>query len=43
MAREQRRSSIVDQMQEKEAQSLMVNYAILLVLLLLLWVVYMSM
>ena len=40
MAREQRRQSIVEQMQEKEAKSLFVNYVILLVLLLLLWVVY---
>lgn len=44
MGREQqrRRSSIIDTIkdQDKEAKSLFVNYAILLVLLLLLWAVY---
>lgn len=37
---ERRRSSIVETMKEKEAQSLFVNYFILLVLLGLLWIVY---
>ena len=39
-ANERRRSSIVDAMKEKEAQSLFVNYAILLLLLGLLWALY---
>lgn len=38
--REQRRQSIVEQMQEKEAQSLLVTYAILMALLALLYFVY---